>query len=920
MKNIHLMLICICTCLCLSAAAQTKQIDTPIEAKPWTRWWWLGNAVDTAGIAYQLQALHKAGFGGVEITPIYGVNGFEQKEIPYLSPQWMNLLKYTIHKAQQLHMKVDMNNGTGWPFGGPQIPLSKAASKLILQTYTIHGPKTFHQKISVNNTQQQKAATLQALMAFSHSGRNIDLTSTLDSHGMLHWQVPPGEWKLIAAFNGKTFQHVKRPAPGGEGWVMDHFSQKALHTYLQRFTHAFQTAVCPVPHSFFNDSYEVFGANWTPHFFEEFKRLRGYDLKNYLPALLGIGNEDTIRRVVMDYRQTLADLLLFRFAQPWNKWVHQMGSTTRYQAHGSPGNWIDLYASADIPEIESFGSCWFNIQGTPHDSLGERPGKLDPLLLKFASSAAHVSGKKWTSSETFTWLGEHFRVSLAQCKPVLDQMWTAGINHVFFHGTPYSPPGAPWPGWQFYASVNFSPYNPIWHDIPAMNHYITRVQSLVQQGKPDNDVLLYWPIADIWAKKQPQLLFQLTIGNANQWLNSTQFYAAAQLLLQNGFSFDYISDALLQQTVVVNGQLKTPGATYQALLIPSCQFMPLSTFQHIVSLIHQGAKVIFWNKFPDDVPGLYQWQSRKKQLQSLENAIASHAGEFKNLFIGNDLTKMLHTAGILPEPMAQYGLSFIRRKNNNGYLYFVANLTHQDIAGWIPLSVSAHAVNIYDPYFHKSGAASLHQDSTTAVYMQIPSGYTYILEVYTHTHPNLHRWIYTDTSHEKIPIRGPWKLKFIQGSPSISDTFTLDSLVSWTTLNDSAKVFEGTASYSTQFFLSPNQFAQADQWMLGFHEIDFSARIFVNGHEAAILWAPPYRCDVTTYLHAGNNRLEIEVTNLAANRIADYDRKGIRWKIFKDINVVNMQYQPFDASKWGTVPSGLIGPIYLQALHIKKTY
>jgi len=66
--------------------------------------------------------------------------------------------------------------------------------------------------------------------------------------------------------------------------------------------------------------------------------------------------------------------------------------------------------------------------------------------------------------------------------------------------------------------------------------------------------------------------------------------------------------------------------------------------------------------------------------------------------------------------------------------------------------------------------------------------------------------------------------------------------------------------------------------------------------------------------------LQILVTNLAANRIADYDRKKIPWKIFNDINVVNMQYRPFDASNWDVVLSGLIGQVYIEGYKNKKEF
>src|SRR5690606_5334179 len=139
------------------------------------------------------------------------------------------------------------------------------------------------------------------------------------------------------------------------------------------------------------------------------------------------------------------------------------------------------------------------------------------------------------SSETFTWLGEHFRVSLATCKPVLDQILLSGINRVYFHGTPYSPKEAPWPGWQFYASINVTPYNPIWHDLASFNTYIGRVQSFLQEGQPDNDVLLYWPVQDVWATDTGSLMLPVGIDNTSVWLDGTAFHRVGEQLLKTGY-------------------------------------------------------------------------------------------------------------------------------------------------------------------------------------------------------------------------------------------------------------------------------------------------------------------------------------------------------------------------------------------------
>ena len=53
-----------------------------------------------------------------------------------------------------------------------------------------------------------------------------------------------------------------------------------------------------------------------------------------------------------------------------------MDVKTKYQAHGSPGNLIDLYASADIPECETFGSMPYNIDGFRYAFIGQSDSQL----------------------------------------------------------------------------------------------------------------------------------------------------------------------------------------------------------------------------------------------------------------------------------------------------------------------------------------------------------------------------------------------------------------------------------------------------------------------------------------------------------------------------------------------------------------
>lgn len=148
-------------------------------------------------------------------------------------------------------------------------------------------------------------------------------------------------------------------------------------------------------------------------------------------------SDDNNRRVIYDYRNTISELLLEEFTEQWRNWAKRQGKQIRNQAHGSPANILDLYAVSDIPEIE--GS--------------------DVVNLKAAASAAHISGKDLVSSETATWLSEHFESTLGDVKNAVDKMFLAGVNHIFYHGTAYSSPDAPFPGWLFYAAVHFTPQN-----------------------------------------------------------------------------------------------------------------------------------------------------------------------------------------------------------------------------------------------------------------------------------------------------------------------------------------------------------------------------------------------------------------------------------------------------------------------------
>jgi hypothetical protein len=264
--------------------------------------------------------------------------------------------------------------------------------------------------------------------------------------------------------------------------------------------------------------------------------------------LFGKEENDHVARVKSDYRETISDLMIESAWPVWNDWSHAHGFITRDQAHGSP--------------------------------------------------AAHVAGRKLVAAETGAWLNEHFNETLAELKGLVDDLFLSGVNHVFYHGCCYSPDDVPWPGWLFYAATEMNPRNAIWHDVPALNQYIARCQSVLQSGRPDNDILLYWPIYDLW--HNPKGLQENLTVHARDWLDDQPIGKIAQTLWNRGYSFDYVSDRQL-------AHLTGP----RTIVVPPTTHMPLETLKQLRRLADTGSTIIFQDKLPTDVPGLANLDKRR---------------------------------------------------------------------------------------------------------------------------------------------------------------------------------------------------------------------------------------------------------------------------------------------------------------------
>lgn len=922
------------------AEAQLNWPTVTNVTKPWTRWWWEGSAVNKADLTWNLEQYRNAGLGGVELTPIYGVYGHEKVFINFLSPQWMQMFTHTLNESKRLGIGVDLANGTGWPFGGPWVKDEDASKTIYYKTYSLKGGEQLNdaveykreawvrtannktaaienilQPVYVNKNLQELALDqiqypgklpLQTLIAYSDKNEAINLTDKVDTNGKLNWTAPNGNWTLYALFQGLHGKMVERAAPGGEGYAIDHFSLTAANNYFKKFDASFKGYDISYLRSFFNDSYEVDDArgqgNWTTNFFTEFQQRKGYDLRNHLPALFGKDEAEKNKRIIYDYRSVIDELLLEHFTMTWKRWAGTKGKMLRNQSHGSPANTLDLYSVVDIPETE----------GT------------DILRFKFATSAANVTGKQLVSSESATWLNEHFLSSWGDVKKAIDLYFLGGVNHIFYHGTAYSPKDAQWPGWLFYAAVHFQPNNPQWKDFHVLNEYITRTQSFLQKGKPDNDVLLYYPIVDRYAEPGNALLQHFDGMERN--FEKTDFEHVSKWMVEKGYSFDFFSERQLQKFTNSGSNIISSGNVYRTILLPGNKLINEQSFQQLLKLAQQGATILVYKNLPQDVPGFGKLDVRRNAFQQLINRLKfSKSGNLQKAVIGkgsfivsDELDVLLLAAKARKESYTEKGLSVLRRKNSEGTVWLINNRTDNAFDEWIEINSNAASFGLFDAMTGKKGLAKWRKNAKggVEVLLQLQSYESIIIQSYNGKKSGA-VFPYKEATGQPDEIKGGWTITFLDGGPTVPSSIKTDQLISWTELGgEDVKNFSGTAKYSVEFIKPAGS---SSSYLLNLGKVNETAEVFLNGKRMTTLIGPVFQCVIPATAFQQTNKLEIIVANLMANRISYMDRNNLPWKIFYNTNMParkreNVKNGLFDASAWKPLSSGLTGPVTITPL------
>jgi hypothetical protein len=368
-----------------------------------------------------------------------------------------------------------------------------------------------------------------------------------------------------------------------------------------------------------------------------------------------------------------------------------------------------------------------------------------------------------------------------------------------------------------------------------------------------------------------------------------------------------------------------PGGKYRYIIVPECKYIPLQTFKQLFALAERGATVVFVNDLPKDISGAKDTAKNQVEFNQLKSKLIFQDGlesaskflkiakvgkgriEYQNYFFGGS-------------SFADTGLSFVCRSFDDGWNYFIANRTETNFDGWVSLdhlgqtsSLLHELVLILDPMTGNFGVAA--QNQLEEIHLQLAAGETRIIRTFRHKKIEGPAWNYWQPNGQPVAISGDWKIKFLAGGPVLPTDFQTTKLASWTTFPDTnTQAFAGTAKYETTFDV-PDAAGKTFEINLG--EVRQSARVRVNGKDYGTLITPPFRVVVDNLKPTGNT-LEVEVTSVAANRIRDLDRRGVNWKIFKDINIVNENYRPFNAANWPLTDCGLLGPVTLTPVTDQK--
>jgi hypothetical protein len=904
----------------------------PEDARIMVRWWWFGPAVTKPGLEREMRRMKEGGIGGFEVQPTYPLAVDDErpglKNLKFLSPEFLEMIRFTAEKAKELGLRMDLTLGSGWPYGGPQFPATEGAGRLLTQVIQVPAGQKSVPAPALRDGQSLIAAFMgqgnSGLGAVGGRGRGvgsnagkIDVSTMkeipLGSGVAVLGADAPDPAEVVFFIAGRTGMQVKRPALGAEGNVIDHYSPQVVDKFIRAMAEPVIKVCGPnPPYALFCDSLEVGGEDWTDNLFAEFQKRRGYDLRPLLPALIGDMGPGTAD-IRHDWGRTLTEMFNDNFNAHFAKLAKDSRSRFRIQGYGSPSAGLFSYAGVDLPEGE--GDQWHSYRAT-----------------RWASSASHLMGVPVTSAEAFTWLHSPvFRATPLDVKAEADTYFLQGVNQIICHGWPYSDQGAEYPGWSFYAAAVFNEKNPWWIVMPDVSLYLQRLSHILRQGTPANDIALYLANSDAWAGFVPG---RISLSDA---VGLKLGPYIVPLILDSGYNLDFFDDGMLDlRGKVENGTLAFGDLRYKVIVLAGVERVPPATMRKLKEFAAGGGTVVATRRLPDRAPG---YKATEQDTQAVRD-IAQYLFQGPNapgLFIedesqfGRRLAQKL--APDVTTTPASPEIGFIHRHMKDADVYFLANTVNQRKIVKVAFRVAGMNAEVWDPMTGRVGPAEVAEKTAQATTVSLflePYGSTLI--VFTkRTFPASPQAPAVAFVPGPLDLSSNWTVRFGKDAPPV----LMDKLVSWTE-DPATKGFSGVATYEKTIDVAREMLKDglslslrlgqplippdSDTGRRGgsqrfFTALDAPVReaavVYVNDQRIGSVWAPPYALDVTGKLKPGENKIRIEAANLAINYMVahgypNYNLQGVR-KQFGN------RFDPQDLNLLRPLPSGLLGPIQLVA-------
>ncbi len=615
------------------------------------------------------------------------------------------------------------------------------------------------------------------------------------------------------------------------------------------------------------------------------------------------------------------------------------------------------YGVADIPEGENI-------------FLGDRY-QVNLKHRRLASSAAHIYGKRVASAETYTWLRTPtFTTTLEMMKAASDSVFLDGINQVVNHGYSYSPPEAGEPGWAFYASTEVNHTQTWWRHYPHLARYVQRVSAMLQQGESVNPLLVYLPMADVYADHG--------VGGLHLDVEVQARLDPAVLdeLRRAGYDFDVVNDHALAELVRVEaGTLLAGTGRYQAVIVNGARYMPPESAAKIASFVRGGGHLIVIGHLPQEAPGV---KDREARTAAMHESFAGLWGTrtppgapalargMSAALVPDVKAALGRLARVLPPDFhiaggadagAREHVGFAHRRVGPCDCYFVANVSaeprdlrvefaarHRTPQRWDPLSgrlagelphslvrrsaggAKAEQVTSVElrlaPFescfvvFGSDAAAPLLTETDARGQWEIARkgqraelhGLAPAAGQYAFRGPGRTRRVTVGSIPAVAAVHGPWTLALGTRSP-----VRLERLRPWSEVSG-GKGFSGWGSYETHVDV-PDLGEEID-WFVDLGEVHETAHVFLNGQDLGAAWHGRRRLACGPAIARGSNHLRIDVANLWIHYVLAHP-PGDPARLLKGIGE-DRAVAETAGIRWGTygevpperVPaSGLLGPV-----------